>query len=224
LLDGTGFALDMVLAWLMAYVAQGFLKSLPMADLGTAVDNAAIFAGWVVVDTLPMVPLFEIMANRTPAAGIQRFLWLIAMMMGMWVYWASLDWLSGDTSGLVPFRMTSLPCAYEAALVFAATIFKSSARTATSTLVQRQIDGAALEADAKRARLQLLPAQIEPYFLFNKLATVRTLVRLDRAGTIDMLDRLRRCPRCVRTRHHYPQSCSSSPHTFGSIRSEWGRA
>lgn len=192
LFDGTGFALGMMLAWFIAYVAQAFLASLPMAALGTAVHNTAVFAGWVVVDTLPMVPLFVIIANRTPAAGIQRYLWLIAVMMAMWVYWASLDWLSGDTSGLVLFRMNNLPCAYEAALVFAAIIFKSSARTATSTLVQRQIDGAALEADVKRARLQLLRAQIEPHFLFNTLATVRTLVRLDRAGAIDMLDNLMR--------------------------------
>jgi LytS/YehU family sensor histidine kinase len=70
--------------------------------------------------------------------------------------------------------------------------FRTSARTATDEFAQRQADSTALEAELKRARLQLLRAQIEPHFLFNTLATIRTLVRIDRAGAIDMLDNLMR--------------------------------
>ena len=44
----------------------------------------------------------------------------------------------------------------------------------------------------KRARLQLLRAQIEPHFLFNTLANVRSLARIDRLAAIAMLDHLMR--------------------------------
>ncbi|HEV2703767.1 MAG TPA: histidine kinase [Steroidobacteraceae bacterium] len=116
------------------------------------------------------------------------------MMLVMWVYWGSLDWLTGDTTGLWPalIRVNNLPCAFEAALVFAAVGFRSSARTATSALTQRRIEGTVLEGNVKRAHLQLLRAQIEPHFLFNTLATVRMLVRHDRIAAVEMLDNLMR--------------------------------
>jgi LytS/YehU family sensor histidine kinase len=69
---------------------------------------------------------------------------------------------------------------------------RSSARTAASALMQSQIEGATLDAEVKRARLQLLRAQIEPHFLFNTLATVRTLARIDRAAAVEMIDNLMR--------------------------------
>jgi LytS/YehU family sensor histidine kinase len=78
------------------------------------------------------------------------------------------------------------------ALIVTACVYRSSARSATEMFMQRQIEGAALDADVKRARLQLLRAQIEPHFLFNTLATVRTLARTDRAAAVDMIDHLMR--------------------------------
>ncbi len=48
------------------------------------------------------------------------------------------------------------------------------------------------DAELKRARLQLLRAQIEPHFLFNTLATIRTLARVDRRSALDMIDSLTR--------------------------------
>ena len=103
-----------------------------------------------------------------------------------------LDWLWGDTKTLKLWDSGNLACAFESVLVFAAVCFRTSARTATNELAQRRKDGAALEGELNRARLQLLRAQVEPHFLFNTLATVRALVRLDRAGAIDMLDNLMR--------------------------------
>lgn len=184
----------MIAAWLTAYVSEDFLATLQDHPVQTALREAGTFVGWVLVDTLPMVPLFVIVTNRTPAGGLRRYLWLIAVMLLMWIYWASLDWASGSTSGLWPAlrSATNAPCVFEAALVFAAIGFRSSARTASSALVQRRIDGTALEADVKRARLQLLRAQIEPHFLFNTLATVRTLVQHDRAAAVEMIDNLMR--------------------------------
>jgi LytS/YehU family sensor histidine kinase len=117
---------------------------------------------------------------------------LLAAMMMMWIYWASINWLTGETSRIVLFSADNLPCLPQAVLVFAAVANRNSARTVTSALMQRQIDSAALEAEVKQARLQLLRAQIEPHFLFNTLATVRTLVRVDRIAAVAMIDNLMR--------------------------------
>ena len=66
------------------------------------------------------------------------------------------------------------------------------ARTAEGTLLKTQIRTATLAAELNRAQLTLLRAQIEPHFLFNTLATVRTLGRYDRAETVKLLDNLQR--------------------------------
>jgi signal transduction histidine kinase len=192
LLNGTGFAFGMISVWLAAYVTEFFLSILPEAGATAALRQAIDFAVSVLVDTLPMVPLFVIIANRTLSATVSRYMWLLAAMMMMWVYWASLDWITRETSRFTLLRTDNIPCLFQAALLFAAVTFRNSARTVTSVLMQREIDGTALEGEVKRARLQLLRAQIEPHFLFNTLATVRTLVRLDRPAAIDMLDNLMR--------------------------------
>jgi sensor histidine kinase YesM len=66
------------------------------------------------------------------------------------------------------------------------------ARVAESTLLKAQIRTATLAAELNRAQLTLLRAQIEPHFLFNTLATVRTLGRYDRTETVKLLDNLQR--------------------------------
>ena len=66
------------------------------------------------------------------------------------------------------------------------------ARTTEGKLLRAQIRTATLAAELNRAQLTLLRAQIEPHFLFNTLATVRTLGRYDRAGTVKLLDNLQR--------------------------------
>jgi two-component sensor histidine kinase len=197
LLDGTLFALAMVLVWLIGYVTgfyffQRQLVQLHVAPAGEALHRTVFFAGEALADILPMVPLFVVIANRTPATGVRRYLWLAAVMATMWVYWAVLAWVTGDTPTLQLWTFDAVPCSFEAVLLFAAVCFRTSARTATDALTQRRADSKALEAELKRARLQLLRAQIEPHFLFNTLATIRTLVRMDRAGAIDMLDNLMR--------------------------------
>ena len=59
-------------------------------------------------------------------------------------------------------------------------------------MLHRQIQSETLDAEVKQARLQLLRAQVEPHFLFNTLATVRTLARIDRPAAVDMIDNLMR--------------------------------
>jgi two-component sensor histidine kinase len=191
-LDDIGFALGLIAVWLTAYVAGYFLSILVDVGAAAGLRQAGDFAIAVLRDTLPMVPPFVIIANRTPSASVRRYMWLLAAMLTMWGYWATLDWITGETPRFILLRGDNLPCLFQAVLFFAAMAFRVSARTVTSVFTQREIDGAALEGEVKRAHLQLLRAQIEPHFLFNTLATVRTLVRLDRLAAIDMIDNLMR--------------------------------
>src|SRR5580700_10162820 len=95
MLDGTLFALGMMLVWLMAYVAGFFFRLLPFVSVSRDFHHALGFAAEALADMLPMVPLFVIIANRTPAASFARYLWLSAVMAAMAVYWAVLAWLWG---------------------------------------------------------------------------------------------------------------------------------
>jgi LytS/YehU family sensor histidine kinase len=58
-------------------------------------------------------------------------------------------------------------------------------------LLRATIDQTAMDAESKRAQLRLLRAQLEPHFLFNTLATVKSLAQSDRNLTIEMLENLR---------------------------------
>lgn len=75
-------------------------------------------------------------------------------------------------------------------LVVGVCAYHSHSRGAAAALLRTQIDRASLDAELQRAHLKLLRAQIEPHFLFNSLSAVRALARVDRAGTVEMLDNL----------------------------------
>jgi LytS/YehU family sensor histidine kinase len=123
--------------------------------------------------------------NLAPARGFKRYACLGLVAFVMWAFCTILFYLEGEGGPNVEYAVMVL-------LIVAACVYRSSARSATETLMQRQIAGATLDANVKRARLQLLRAQIEPHFLFNTLATVRTLARADRAAAVAMIEHLMR--------------------------------
>ena len=59
-------------------------------------------------------------------------------------------------------------------------------------LLRTEIDAVAARAQLQQARLGVLRAQIAPHFLFNTLANVRRLARVDRAAATSMLADLAR--------------------------------
>jgi sensor histidine kinase YesM len=65
-------------------------------------------------------------------------------------------------------------------------------RVRNATLLQTEIAQAQLEQQLDEARLQALLAQIEPHFLFNTLANVRSLYQSDPAAAKRMFENLRR--------------------------------
>jgi hypothetical protein len=65
-------------------------------------------------------------------------------------------------------------------------------RLRTASLLQTEVEQATLAQQLDEARLQALLAQIEPHFLFNTLANVRSLYQGDPAAAERMLDNLTR--------------------------------
>ncbi len=70
--------------------------------------------------------------------------------------------------------------------------FQRLRESARSAMDEERLHAVALQGQIVEARLQLLQAQIEPHFLFNSLANVRRLSRLDApAGAMLLSDLLR---------------------------------
>jgi sensor histidine kinase YesM len=65
--------------------------------------------------------------------------------------------------------------------------FRHRALLGARALLKSETDGARASARLQQARLQVLRAQIAPHFLFNTLANVRQLSRIDQAGAAAML-------------------------------------
>jgi LytS/YehU family sensor histidine kinase len=63
---------------------------------------------------------------------------------------------------------------------------------ATQAVHDERLRGIALQSQLSEARLHMLQAQIEPHFLFNSLANVRRLTRLNPAAGAEMLAELTR--------------------------------
>jgi sensor histidine kinase YesM len=113
-------------------------------------------------------------------------LWLAGTVFAVWGFCTLL--FSIEAGEFV----SNLQYAVMVTLIVTACVFRSTARQTTTRLAQQRIEAAALDTDMKRARLQLLRAQIEPHFLFNTLANVRSLARIDRSAAVDMLNNLMR--------------------------------
>jgi hypothetical protein len=155
-------------------------------DFVTAFWKAGFFWGTMMVHQLPTVPVITVGINLAPQSGIRRYAWLVMVGAGIWGF-CTLFFTIEDRA-----FDPNLQYALMVAFILSACVYRSSARTVSTRLIQQQIEAAALDADVKRARLQLLRAQIEPHFLFNTLANVRTLARVDRPAAIAMLDHLMR--------------------------------
>lgn len=186
LFAGIGYAATVTLGLMAAWDLDYFVSSLLEKGLATALKNAAFFWLTMSVHQLPTVPVLTAGVNLAPAAGVRRYLWLIALGLFIWFYCTMFFFFKGELDSW------NEQYALMVGMIITACFYRSSARTTSTQLLQRQTVSAALDADVKRARLQLLRAQIEPHFLFNTLATVRTLARIDRTAAIDMLDNLMR--------------------------------
>lgn len=186
LFTGMGYAALIVLGLMTAWDLDAFVSILFKEGGVAALKGAGSFWLTMSLHQLPTVPILTVGVNLAPAAGIRRYVWLTALGLFIWFFCTMFFYFMGELD------TWNEQYALMVVMIISACVYRSSARTAATQLIQRQTESAALDADVKRARLQLLRAQIEPHFLFNTLATVRTLARIDRAGAIDMLDNLMR--------------------------------
>jgi len=186
LMTGLAYTTAVVLGLMIAWAISMFAWGLPEVGVAQAARDAGFFFLTMMVHQLPTVPLLTIAVNLAPRSGVWRYLCLLAAGVTMWAYCTVFFYILGDNPGL------NVQYAYMVALIVAACTYRSSARTTTSALMQHQADVAAIDSDLKRARLDLLRTQIEPHFLFNTLATVRTLARIDRPAAAEMVGNLMR--------------------------------
>jgi LytS/YehU family sensor histidine kinase len=85
------------------------------------------------------------------------------------------------SQGFVTFLLICIGC-----------FLHNTVRHTESDLFRAELDSTALDAEFDRAQLELLRAQIEPHFLFNTLATVRTLAHTDPRTAAVLVDSLLR--------------------------------
>ena len=169
--------------WLLGDVVDQFAGLNPATILPQALHVAVVWAA-----LLPAWLITVVGVNLAPRAGTRRLLWLGCTMLLGWVvnrlvrgvpFEHNAAWLAGFADGML-----------NAGLFVAVCVYHSHAQRATDTLLRSQIRRATLGAELRRAQLQFLQAQIEPHFLFNTLSAVRSLGRIDRGGTVEMLDNL----------------------------------
>jgi len=174
--------------WVLADVVdQSFSLSLTLATiLQHALQMAALWSAAL----FPPCLIIVAGVNLAPRTGMPRLLWLGCTVLLAWVaerlvrgvpFEHNPAWLAGLVEGVFYGGLLVTACAYH-----------RHAQAAGDLLLRTQISRAALDAELRRAQLQFLRAQIEPHFLFNSLSAVRALGRIDRGGTVEMLDNLLR--------------------------------
>jgi two-component sensor histidine kinase len=186
LLSGVSYPIGMTFVLMTGWGVETFIGKLPTPDVMRALGESLFFFGTMMVHQLPTALLLTISLNLAPRAGYARIAWLAGTVIAMWAYCTAFFYWMHELDDY------NLLYACMLVMIVAGCSFRSAARTATSTLTRYESEAVARDADIKRARLQLLRAQIEPHFLFNTLATIRTLARVDAAAAAEMIDNLMR--------------------------------
>jgi hypothetical protein len=189
LFSGLGYALALTSFLAISWSLETHVNDLPNISALEGLRRIAVTGLQQAAATLPMLPLLILVLNIAPRGAVKRAAWLAVAIVLMAV-WSTLYMLDGAHDPRRPGYFTERLIA--AALVAAACLYRGSMRGAAGTLIRTQIESATLTAELERARLQMLRSQIEPHFLFNTLANVRRLARIDRSAAVEMLDNLMR--------------------------------
>ena len=149
-----------------------------------------------------VIPLLLIMAvgdRHLSAAGAWRWASLVGLAAVAAAAGATGDLAATLAIGSTPERIgwVDWPFFFFGTLVLATLIasvleFQRLSDAASAALDGERLRAVSLQNQLAEARLQMLQAQIEPHFLFNSLANVRRLSRIDpRAGATMLTDLLR---------------------------------
>jgi sensor histidine kinase YesM len=189
LFAGLGYALLLASVLMVSWSVQDIINEVPTQSVLHSLQNFLGNIRRYAIATLPTVPILILALNLAPRDIFSRAAWLVlpVLLMALWstlmMYAASPD---ASMATFLSDRMLT------AVLLAAVCLYHSSVRGATDTLVRAQIENATLGTEFEHARLQILRSQIEPHFLFNTLANVRTLAQIDRVAAVEMLDNLMR--------------------------------
>jgi len=186
LLSGVSYPIGLTFVLMGGWGVEMFIAKVPQVGVTRAFTESAFFFCTMMVHQLPGALILAISLNLAPPGGYRRALWLSATVLAMWAYCTFFFYVMNELTDF------NLLYGCMVVIIVSGCAYRSAARTATSTLTRYESEALSRDADIKRARLQLLRAQIEPHFLFNTLATVRTLASLDRAAAAEMVENLMR--------------------------------
>lgn len=188
LLKGLGYAVTLNALLLGVWTLQASLDDIVRsASPTTILRTAGTMAGHLARGMFPGPLLMVIGVNLAPRAGVRRLAWLLAVVC-LCALWAQLMNGPGFQDPSWPFQ--GLADVATISFVITVCAYHSQVEGTADRLLRTRIERATLDAELKRAQLQLLRAQIEPHFLFNTLSAVRALASADRAATVEMLDNL----------------------------------
>jgi signal transduction histidine kinase len=172
--------------WVLESVVDVSFNLGPADILPYALHTAGLWA----VAMLALCLIIVAGVNLAPRTGPRRLLWIGGTVLLGWIaerlvrgvpFEHDPAWLAGLVDGNLYAGLLVTVCTYH-----------RYAQGAADTLLRTQISRVTLDAELRRAQLQFLRAQVEPHFLFNALSAVRALGRIDRGGTVEMLDNLMR--------------------------------
>jgi LytS/YehU family sensor histidine kinase len=189
LFSGLGYAVTVTLCMTVGWMLQVGLDSAAAAGPPAKPAHLGATLLLIAAATVPALLAMVAAVNLAPRAGAARVAWLLGagVLAALW---------SQSVVGRGMPRAIWIACLAEAVLwttlVVLVCAYHSHKRGASDQLLRTYIGRATLDAELKRAQLQLLRAQIEPHFLFNTLSAIRSLARTDRTATVEMLDNLLR--------------------------------
>jgi signal transduction histidine kinase len=187
LFAGLGYASLLAFVVIVSKALEDNANNLPVISASESARNIALSIRQFTMATLLPLPILILAINLAPSGVLKRIAWLSipVTIMSLWSFYLAVD--------TTDWRPGTLLEQFEIALFLAAVCqYNSSARGAAGTLMRTHIQSATLGAALDRTRLQLLRSQIEPHFLFNTLANIRTLAHHDRNAAVEMLDNLLR--------------------------------
>ena len=181
---GLGYAAGMIALVVVATALKFMCNYLPALTFGGQIalvaSEAVPLAGALVVP----LALVVIGSNLAPAEGRRRLVTVGAATIA-----ASGLCLVTPALGLTTKIDDQAARQLALLMVLFAGVFEFRHRAiaAAALLLRGKIDAVAASAQVQRARLAVLRAQIAPHFLFNTLANVRRLSRVDRRAAALML-------------------------------------
>jgi hypothetical protein len=204
-----------IVLWPLAVLAGCTYATWHASGMGAWNDWSALalracIASLIAVSVGPV--LATVIRHRRFPSAVERVLVVLAILLGLWIGSMALEWASAYHARLMQaysgHRMqislfgqavsnfigatvnASVFVQILAGGGFAAIYYLGERRRVAQFAASRQIDNLRAQRNAADMRLAILQAQVEPHFLFNTLASVRSLIASEperAAKTVDAL-------------------------------------